>query len=141
MFVLRKLGHFCRTPVGKGGVKLRASKVRSDLSQNECLSQKRSICPMKRGCQVILLDTFLWLSTVNLGGGKISRENIHQIVTSCHVLEKVIKLAKIPAKTRFVLQNWDPRVKGVKAQQEALEHVTLVLSNIFSQDRSLTQRE
>ena len=67
------------------------------------------------GCQVKLLDTFWWLSTRNLGGGKISREKFHQIVTGCHILKIVIKLAKIPAKTRFVLQNWDPRVKGVKA--------------------------
>ena len=67
------------------------------------------------GCQVILLDTFLCLSTRNLGGGKISREKIHVIVTSCHILKIAIKPAKIPAKTRFVLQNWDPRVKGVKA--------------------------
>ena len=67
------------------------------------------------GCQVKLLDTLLWLSTRNLGGSKFSREKIHGIVTSCHILKIVIKLAKIPAKTRFVLQNWDPRVKGVKA--------------------------
>ena len=67
------------------------------------------------GCQAILLDTFLGLSTRNLGGSKISRENIHEIVTSCHILKIVINRAKIPAKTRFVLQDWDPRVKGVKA--------------------------
>ena len=67
------------------------------------------------GCQVVLLDTFLGLSTGNLEGGKISREKFHQIVTSRHILKIVIKLAKTPAKTRFVLQNWDPRVKGVKA--------------------------
>ena len=62
-----------------------------------------------------MLDTLLWLSTGNLGGGKISREDIHGIVTSCHILKIVIKLAKISAKTQLVLQNWDPRVNGVKA--------------------------
>ena len=83
---------------------------------------RTGVCPRNmvfvlrnEGCQVKLLDTLLWLSTRNLGGSKFSRENIHAIVTSCHILKIVIKLAKIPAKTRFVLQNWDPRVKGVKA--------------------------
>ena len=83
---------------------------------------RTGVCPRNivfvlrnEGCQVVLLDTFLGLSTRNLGGGKFSREKIHGIVTGCHILKIVIKLAKIPAKTRFVLQNWDPRVKGVKA--------------------------
>ena len=83
---------------------------------------RTSVCPISmvfvlrnEGCQAKLLDTFLWLSTRNLGGSKISRENIHRIMTSCHILKIAIKLTKIPAKTRFVLQNWDPRVKGVKA--------------------------
>ena len=83
---------------------------------------RTGVCPINvvfvlrnEGCQVVLLDTFLELSTGNFGGSKISREKIHQIVTSCHILKIVIKLAKIPKKTRFVLQNWDPRVKGVKA--------------------------
>ena len=83
---------------------------------------RTSVCPTNvvfvlrnDGCQVKLLDTFLWLSTRNLRGGKFSREKIHGIVTGCHILKIVIKLTKIPAKTRFALQNWDPRVKGVKA--------------------------
>ena len=83
---------------------------------------RTSVCPItvvfvlqNEGCQVKILDTLLDLSTGNFGGSKISRENIHGIVTSCHILKIVIKLTKIPAKTRFVLQNWDPRVKGVKA--------------------------
>ena len=83
---------------------------------------RTSVCPINavfvlqnKGCQVKLLDTLLDLSTGNFGGSKISREKLHGIVTSCHILKIVIKLAKIPAKTRFVLQNWDPRVKGAKA--------------------------
>ena len=83
---------------------------------------RTGVCPTNmvfvlrnEGRQVVLLDTFSWLSTRNLGGSKFSRENIHEIVTSCYILKIVIKLAKIPSKTRFVLQNWDPRVKGVKA--------------------------
>ena len=86
------------------------------------LCPRTGVCPTNvgfvlrnKGCQVKLLDTFLGLSTRNLGGGKISREKIHRIVTGCHILKIVIKLVKIPAKTRFVLQNWDPRVKGAKA--------------------------
>ena len=86
------------------------------------LCPRTGVCPRNivfvlrnEGCQVVLLDIFSWLSTRNLKGSKISRENIHRIVTGCHILKIVIKLVKIPAKTRFVLQNWDPRVKGVKA--------------------------
>ena len=83
---------------------------------------RTSVCPINavfvlqnKGCQVKLLDAFLGLSTGNFGGSKISREKVHQIVTDCHILKIVIKQAKIPAKTRFVLQNCDPRVKRVKA--------------------------
>ena len=66
-------------------------------------------------CQVKLLNTFLDLSTRNFGGSNFSSENIHQIMTSCHVLKIVIRIRNLTVKTRFVLQRRDPRVKGVKA--------------------------